>query len=81
MPPSSAIPTSKPTRVRVDGLWKIIPIVLPGQDAQLLAAEPLLLQLVGEVEGELELVARPVGHARVVAALEAVGDACHSDDA
>ena len=30
MPPSSAIPTSKPTRVRVDGLWKIIPIVRPG---------------------------------------------------
>ena len=60
MPPSSAIPTSKPTRVRVDGLWKIIPIVRPGQDAQLLAPEPLLLQLVGEVERELELLARPV---------------------
>ena len=30
MPPSSAMPTSNPTRVRVDGLWKIIPIVRPG---------------------------------------------------
>ena len=56
MPPSSAIPTSKPTRVRVDGLWKIIPIVLPGRIAQLLAAEALLLQLVREVERELELL-------------------------
>ena len=50
----------------------------PGQHPQLLAAEPLLLQLVRQVERDLELVARPVRHAGVVAALEAVGDACHS---
>ena len=47
------------------------------QYPQLLAAQALLLQLVRQVEGELELVARPVRHARVAAALEAVRDACH----
>ena len=31
IPPSSAIPTSNATRVRVDGLWKIRPIVRPGR--------------------------------------------------
>ena len=31
MPPSSAMPTSNATRVRVDGLWKIIPSVRPGR--------------------------------------------------
>ena len=60
MPPSSAIPTSKPTRVRVDGLWKIIPIVRPGSTRSSLRRDALVLQLVGEVERELELVARPV---------------------
>ena len=48
------------------------------EHAQLLAPRPLLLQLVGEVERERELVARPVGDARVAAALEAVGDARHA---
>ena len=43
----------------------------PGQHAQLLAADPLLLQLVGQVDRELELLARPVGDPRVAAALEA----------
>ena len=48
-----------------------------GQDAELLAPEPLLFQLVGEVERELEFLARPVRDARVASALEAVRDACH----
>ena len=53
MPPSSAIPTSNATRVRVDGLWKIRPIVRPGRTRSSGGASALRLQLVGEVEERL----------------------------
>ncbi len=49
----------------------------PGQDPQLLAARPLELELVGEVERRLELLARPVADARVAAPLEQLGNPRH----
>ena len=61
------------------GLVEDHPDRAAGEDAQLLAPRPLLLQLVGEVERELELRPRPVGDPRVAAALEVVGDAGHAD--
>ena len=77
MPPSSAIPTSNADAGPRGGLVEDHPERAAGEDAQLLAARALLLQLVREVERELELRPRPVGDPGVVAALEIVGDARH----
>ena len=48
-----------------------------GEDAQLLPAGALLLQLVGEVERGLELLARPVADPREAAPLQQLGDPRH----
>ena len=53
IPPSSAIPTSNATRVRVEGLWKISPIVRPGRMRSSRPPCALGLQLVREVEQRL----------------------------
>ena len=77
IPPSSAIPTSKATRVRVEGLWKMRPIVRPGRTPKLAASRALGLELVREVEQRLELVATPGSDAREASAFQVLGDSGH----